>query len=263
MIRGMNGSERNLYIGVLFIHEGDYWIAQGIDFDLAAQGSSFENAKRAFELAFFGQLQLDRRFGRTPLENLGPAPRQFRDIFDRIAKGTRLTAETLGAPENMPELPPAFMIQAVSELGSTPYAPFWQAGHVTGYVVLVGNRTGKTSAVGRTRSFVHLEGAAIYHCSAKRSVAMELRKYLLTDTPLRCSGQGRWERGADARWTLLEFDIERYEALKSKPLAEIMEELGQVKARWTENPNPLDLLADDDSDDTGGTRLRPTEGGRR
>jgi hypothetical protein len=143
----------------------------------------------------------------------------------------------------------------VKRLVHTPYAPFWQAGHIDGYVVLVGNRPGKSSAVGRSTSFVHLEGPVPYNCSAKRSVALEIREYLLTDTPVRCFGRGRWERGADGRWTLLEFDIESFKALNTKALSDVVGELRSIAARWKDELNPLDLLRaskGDDDDDVDG-----------
>jgi len=137
----------------------------------------------------------------------------------------------------------------VKRLVHTPYAPFWQPGHIDGYVVLVGNRPGKSSAVGRSTSFVHLEGPVPYNCSAKRSVALGIRDYLLTDTPVRCFGQGKWERGADGRWTLLEFDIESFKPLDTKALSEVVAELRSIPGRWKDDLNPLDLLRASKGDD--------------
>lgn len=145
----------------------------------------------------------------------------------------------------------------VKRLVHTPYAPFWQTGHIDGFVVLVGNRPSRSSsAVGRSRSFVHLEGAVPFACWAPRLVAIQIREYLLTDTPVRCFGNGRWERGADGRWNLLEFEIERFKPLDTKPLSHVVDELRNVPGRWKDDDlSPLDLLRaskGEDEDDIDG-----------
>jgi hypothetical protein len=137
----------------------------------------------------------------------------------------------------------------VKRMVHAPYAPFWQPGHIVGIVADIGNRMGKSSVVGRATANVHLEGPVPYNCSAKRSVAQDLKKFLLTDIPVRCFGNGRWERGADGRWTLLAFDIERFEPLNKRGLSEVVNDLREIPGRWKDGPNPLDLLRESKTGD--------------
>lgn len=133
-----------------------------------------------------------------------------------------------------------------------PFAPFWQRGHLNGVVVLVGNKKGKSSALDRTSSSIHLEdGSRSYICTAPRRLALEMKQYLLTDVPLRCSGEGRWERGTDGRWTLLQFRIEKFRELKRRPLAEVIDELRGVGGNWLQDPDPLGALARSKRGDDG------------
>jgi hypothetical protein len=144
----------------------------------------------------------------------------------------------------------------VKRLVHTPFAPFWQSGHLNGVVVLVGNKKGKSPARNRATSAVHLEDEArSYNCTARRGIALELKQFLLTDTVVRCFGEGRWERGADGRWTLLEFRIERYQELTKGGLRSIVDEMRRLPGAWKEGPNPLEILrdskygSDDDEDE--------------
>lgn len=105
------------YITVLFIRQGERWLAQGLEVDLAAQGENVELAKRAFERTFMGQLELDRRMKREPLERLQKAPEQFWVMFRRVLQERRGPLATAPIESDVPsETPPAFMlVQAFPE----------------------------------------------------------------------------------------------------------------------------------------------------
>jgi hypothetical protein len=133
----------------------------------------------------------------------------------------------------------------VKELTHKAYAPFWQTGHLSGVVVLVGNSRGKVPVIDRSRSWVavHLEaGERTFNCVAKRGVARKLGGHLLAD-PVRCEGRGRWERGADGLWTLLEFQISSFMPLDNASLGSVVEQLRAVPGRWKEpGANPFAIL---------------------
>jgi hypothetical protein len=100
-------------VKVLFIREGKFWVAQALEFDLAAQGSSIAKTKRAFEQAFFGQIHFDVKLGRPPLEHLPPAPEKYWREFNRIVK-EKQTLPTERMTSDCPaSTPPAFMVQAI------------------------------------------------------------------------------------------------------------------------------------------------------
>ena len=102
--------KRHFYLSVLFFRDGDQWLAQALEFDITAQGSTLAQAKRAFEQTLVGQIKLDRMKGRKPLEHLPPAPTEYWTAFEAA------TTQPLQA-ERFPlsDLPPAFMIEAISD----------------------------------------------------------------------------------------------------------------------------------------------------
>ena len=106
------------YLSVLFIRQGDYWVAQALEHDIAAQGASLQLTQRTFEETLSGQIALDRKFGREPLKHLPPAPREYWDAFEAADK--REVAKTPLTIENMP---PAYVIQAITEQPLAAYAP--------------------------------------------------------------------------------------------------------------------------------------------
>jgi hypothetical protein len=101
---------------VVFVREGEYWIAQALEYDIAAQGSTQENAKRAFEYAFMGQLQLDHKLKREPFSTLAQAPQRYWDIFAAfVEKNHNLVPEIIRTESLVPGMPPAFMVQAFAD----------------------------------------------------------------------------------------------------------------------------------------------------
>src|SRR5687768_7289160 len=93
-----------LHVTVLFIRQPEgFWLAQGLEYDLAAQGSSVELAKEGFERTFLGQLALDRRMNRKPLSTLERAPQKFWDLLLALLKRRpQLNTVVMGAAENVP-----------------------------------------------------------------------------------------------------------------------------------------------------------------
>lgn len=57
-------------VSVLLTEENGIYLAQCIEYDIAAQGSSIEKAKRAFEKTIVGQIILDIQYGKKPLEGI-------------------------------------------------------------------------------------------------------------------------------------------------------------------------------------------------
>jgi hypothetical protein len=70
-----------LFVRVLVVPHGQQWLAQGLEYDLTAQGSSAEQAVYAFLVVLRGHLELDRKHGRTPLSGVGSAPEKFVRAF--------------------------------------------------------------------------------------------------------------------------------------------------------------------------------------
>lgn len=58
------------------------WIAQCLEHDIGAQGSSFVEAYARFKDVFVGQIIADLRNGNVPFENAGQAPKEYWDEFE-------------------------------------------------------------------------------------------------------------------------------------------------------------------------------------
>jgi hypothetical protein len=70
-----------LILSVVLLLDGDRWVAQCLDFDIAAQGQSIKEAQESFERVFFGQIALDLEHGRSPLAGIERAPDEYWDLF--------------------------------------------------------------------------------------------------------------------------------------------------------------------------------------
>lgn len=97
-------------ISVLLLQEENYWVAQGLEHDIAAQGESISEAKKAFKKTIIGQIILDVKDNLKPLEGIEEAPQIYWDIFK---KAERLKEQPKFA---MPKsVPSPFMIDAMAK----------------------------------------------------------------------------------------------------------------------------------------------------
>ena len=67
---------------VLLIPEGRFWVAQGIDKDIAAQGLDPDGARRAFLKTLAAQIRLDLERGREPLAAIKEAPDWYFQAYE-------------------------------------------------------------------------------------------------------------------------------------------------------------------------------------
>jgi len=69
-------------ISVVLYQEEDRWIAQGLEFDITARGSSPVEASQRFFLKVGAELIMSLELGdETPLSTLGTAPQKFWEMF--------------------------------------------------------------------------------------------------------------------------------------------------------------------------------------
>ena len=73
-------------ISVLFIKDGSpNWAAQGLEYDIAAQGSTIKEAMRAFEAAIYSEFAYAQERGQEVFEGIATAPQRYWDIFEKMA----------------------------------------------------------------------------------------------------------------------------------------------------------------------------------
>jgi len=70
-------------VRVLFYRSGDTWIAQCIEYDIAAFASTIEALPRAFERAVAANACANRDLGRQGLDGIESAPAPFRELAER------------------------------------------------------------------------------------------------------------------------------------------------------------------------------------
>ena len=74
-------------VTILFLRESDRWAAQCLEYDIAAQGESIPKAMEAFEQTFVGQIIVDVKSGKQPLEGIPQAPRFY---WNQVKESVRL-----------------------------------------------------------------------------------------------------------------------------------------------------------------------------
>ena len=71
---------------VVFVREGDYWIAQCLEYDIVAQSNSLNRLPSAFVLAFASHMAVRKALNQKPFEGVPSAPKKYFGIFERALK---------------------------------------------------------------------------------------------------------------------------------------------------------------------------------
>jgi hypothetical protein len=68
------------HLTLIVCPQGDTWVAQCVEFDIAAQAKTVEDVIYEFERTLQVQMAMDRELGREPLSDVPPAPDHFRTM---------------------------------------------------------------------------------------------------------------------------------------------------------------------------------------
>jgi hypothetical protein len=75
---------RDLFrVSVVLYPEDDFWIAQGVQFDVTARGRTPVEASERFNDKFGAELVMSIELGEEPLAGVGSAPKEFWDMYER------------------------------------------------------------------------------------------------------------------------------------------------------------------------------------
>ena len=86
------------------------WVAQCLEHDIASQGKTLPEAVEIFGRTVVGQILLDLRRGKQPLQGIAPAPRMY---WRKFKEGIGLKVEpTIALPKSVS---PAFVIEIRKE----------------------------------------------------------------------------------------------------------------------------------------------------
>lgn len=69
-------------VNVVAFREGDLWVAQCIEYDIAARSKSFDDLREKFERTFMANLCVSMELGRMSLEGIGPAPLEILHMYE-------------------------------------------------------------------------------------------------------------------------------------------------------------------------------------
>ena len=90
-----NGTEKNLR--VIVFREGDVYVAQCIEYDIAAQGATIESVIDRLELTIDAEFAFCGEDGKEPRESISPAPVYYHKLWeDRMFNINRAVVATPG-----------------------------------------------------------------------------------------------------------------------------------------------------------------------
>jgi len=96
-------------LSIFYYQENTTWVAQCLEYDIVGHGKSLDDALDSFQRVFLGQLILDVKNNRNPLETTPKAPKECWDQFD-MAKRLQ-DRKPFYFPE---EMLPAYIIAATA-----------------------------------------------------------------------------------------------------------------------------------------------------
>jgi hypothetical protein len=73
----------NFDVSVLLVREDNRWVAQCLEYDVAAQADTIPEVKNAFERAFACQVAVDVCHGHEPMQNVPKAPKFYHEWFEK------------------------------------------------------------------------------------------------------------------------------------------------------------------------------------
>ena len=83
--------EFSVTISAVVFPDGDYWVVQGIEHDICAQGRTIKDACQAFEEAVCANAMIGLAQGVSPLADISPAPEKYQRMFERASMSMTTT----------------------------------------------------------------------------------------------------------------------------------------------------------------------------
>jgi hypothetical protein len=163
----------------------------------------------------------------------GDAPRDSLRAYDTVNRMLR-DDNGVGALKEAPDTATeAIIIQFPGIQSSEEKFTIQERGTIDGEIVRVGGLNRWVPIL------IETNGEAVSGCWADRIMAKRLAQRLFE--PVRLTGNGKWDRNADGKWTLREFAIEGFEPLSDEPLSEA---LSRIRAIDSFKDTTLDELED-------------------
>jgi len=68
-------------ISAVIFREGDYWVAQCLEYDLATQAKSLKDLQYELQRTLIGHIVASTEANEVPFERLAPAPKRYWEMF--------------------------------------------------------------------------------------------------------------------------------------------------------------------------------------
>ncbi len=94
----------NVTINAVAFKEGDTWVVQGIEFDIAAHANDVNELPGAFTRAVVENICIAQHLGLEPLKSIKPAPDKFKSMFDRAQTQVRSVTDWPVADISIPNM---------------------------------------------------------------------------------------------------------------------------------------------------------------
>ena len=77
-------------LNLLIFKEDDWWIAQCLDYDIAAQARTLSDVQYEFQRILVGRIAMAENLNVDPFENLTPAPNGYLQMANDTSKSFKL-----------------------------------------------------------------------------------------------------------------------------------------------------------------------------
>jgi hypothetical protein len=92
-----------IQVRAVLLEEGDWWAAQCLEYDIAAQAPSRAALVLELQRVLIAHITVSRELGREPFKNLPKAPQRYWDMFD-AAKAQGPVDEISSSPPGLPKV---------------------------------------------------------------------------------------------------------------------------------------------------------------
>lgn len=88
-----------MVISVIAFQEGDWWTAQCLEYDIAAQAKTLSDLRYEVDRVIMSHVAVSEELGQEPLAEIGPAPQKFWEMYENA----KLRVEREELPFRLPE----------------------------------------------------------------------------------------------------------------------------------------------------------------
>jgi len=98
---------------LLIFRDCDWWVAQFLEYDIAAQARTLPDVQYEIQRALIGRIVIAKKLGIDPFENLAPAPAEYHQLFKDTSKTLRVELRPVkNFPKNVISFPKEAMLYA-------------------------------------------------------------------------------------------------------------------------------------------------------